>query len=203
MSNTNLDFYQHWRLIYHRRRDVRIYTNGALVLLGLSLLIVVAIQPTFQTILDLRQKIKNSRILLDQMNFKIQRLNKIQTDYLSINDKIGLIKNVFPSQASPAYLGRIVKIYASKNNLRLKTLNLSSYQWPLEIKTKSRLKNKKTKLVITYRAGVTLEGNYNDLVNFFKDVESLQTMVYIPSFNIQSKKDLITLNTVLILENKN
>ncbi len=198
MSNTNQNLYQRWQLLYHRRSDVRIYTNTALVLLSLSLLIITAIQPTIQTILSLKKKIKDDRSLAEQMELKINRLNKLQEDYLEVNDKLKLATNVFLPQASPALLGRIIKVLAYKNHLILASLNLAPYRWPVI----QRRKNKKNPLVL-YQAGVSLKGDYQDIVAFFKSIENSQAMVKIVSFNLKPDKGLINLNATLVLEAKN
>ncbi len=200
MLNTKTNFYQQWQLIYHRRNDVRVYTNTALVLLGLAFLIIVAIQPTLQTIINLEKDIKTKQSLLKQMDLKIKRLNKLQDEYLEINDKLNLEKNVFLSNPSSALLGRIVKVTAKKNNLILTNLNLSPYQWP-----PSTIKNKRKKNnnFIYYQAEASLNGKYNDILNFFKDIETSQAMIKISSFNMKENKGLLQVNVSLVLEARN
>ncbi len=197
MSNTNQNFYQRWQRLYHRRSDVRIYTNTSLVLLSLAILIIMAIQPTVQTILSLQKQIKDNRSLVEQMELKINRLNKLQEDYLEINDKLKLVDNVFPPQASPALLGRIIKVLAYKNHLILDSLNLAPYRWPA---AKDRKPQKNP--FIPYQAGVTLKGSYPDILAFFKDIENSQAMIKVASFNLKPEKGLMNLNATLVLEAK-
>ncbi|NOY14663.1 MAG: hypothetical protein GXP43_00395 [bacterium] len=210
MSSIDFNTYQKWRRTYYRRKDVRIYTNSVLILLSFSILILAAIQPTVITIIDLYQKIQSSRELVDRMDRKIVVLRKLQDNYLKVVDELPLMDELFPKETSGAYLGRVIKVYVYKHNLKLKSLSFSGYKWPhqptavktkAKTRTKSKTKTKKDSRVLSYGATVTLSGDYQDLVEFMEELEKLRLIIKLESFNLKSFKNETVLTGRITLKN--
>ncbi len=178
MLNIN-DSYQRWHRTYYRRKDVRVYTNATLLIISLSILILAAIQPTISTIINLKETISTNRQLLTQMDQKIAQLNKLQQDYLSIDDP-ELINELFPNQFSPAFLGRIIKVYVYQNNLYLKGLGLPSYNWPP--------KTKKDNQMIVYQANIEVTGRYSDVLRFLASIEKSRLILSFDDINIKPQQ---------------
>ncbi len=195
MSSINLNTYQRWKRTYYKRKDVRVYTNSVLILISFSVLVLLAIQPTIVTILNLRQRIKSSRELVERMDRKIKVLSRLEDQYLEILDYLPLMQEVFPEEASGAYLGRVVKVYAYKHNLTVKTLNLSGYKWPY----KNQVEKTKTRQ-ISYYADVVLGGEYQDIIDFMKELEQMRLLIGIESFNLKAFKNETLLTARIALK---
>ena len=197
MSNINLNTYQRWRRTYYKRKDVRVYTNSILILASFSILVLLAIQPTIKTIFSLRQKIKANQELVERMDRKIKLLNKLEDAYLEVIDYLPVVKDVFPQEISGAYLGRIIKVYAYKHNLKLNSLSLSGYKWPFKAKAKDK------KGQIRFNASVVLSGDYQDIIEFMKEIESLRLVIKIDSVNLKAFKNEAVLTANISLKGYN
>jgi len=160
--------------LYKQRPDLKAYLELILSLLTIILFVVLALKPTAITIIDLLNKIKSLEDTNNQLQTKINNLATAQGFYNLNQDKIQLLSVAVPNGSEVSTYVRQVEGAIAKENI--KNVNMSVDEVKLAQATESG----------NISVSMTTSGDYSNLIQFVKDLESLRRPSFISKLDIIS-----------------
>jgi type IV pilus assembly protein PilO len=172
--------------LYKEKHDLKIYLELILSLITIGIFVVFAIKPTVTTIADIVTKIKVEQETSDKLDTKIKNLGIAQTLYNAEKANINLLDTAIPS-------GSDISGFIRQNEGLIKKENVT----PITVSV-----DKTNLLVATTSASVlgvttSITGEFNNLENFIKDIESLRRPSIISKMNMSETDKLINLSLTL------
>jgi type IV pilus assembly protein PilO len=172
--------------LYKEKHDLKIYLELILSLITIGIFVVFAIKPTVTTIADIVTKIKVEQETSDKLDIKIKNLGIAQTLYNAEKANINLLDTAIPS-------GSDISGFIRQNEGLIKKENVT----PITVSV-----DKTNLLVATTSASVlgvttSITGEFNNLENFIKDIESLRRPSIISKMNMSETDKLINLSLTL------
>jgi len=186
--------------IYNNKPNLKIYLELALSLTTIIIFAVFAIKPTIVTIIELSQEIKNKEEIITKLDQKITTLKLVSNILNSEADELVLVNQAVPSMADMESVIKQIEILASTNVVEIR--NIASADVVLRgdlVKTNksievAELPNGTKGLDMT----ISVSGQYADLFNFMKSLETLRRPIRIDSYIFNTNKTVDN-NKVIIL----
>lgn len=178
--------------VYTTKPEVK---NGTEILLSTVLVAFLALfvlRPTISTITALLSEIKNQEKTESQLNTKIAALKQAKQVWTSEQNSIALLDQALPKSSQPVQFLQLVEGHTAKHNLKIVTFTLDD----IAIIGENNLKRPNIKGEVPntniIKLSLTVQGNYENLLNFLKDFEELRRTIAIKSINLgeQNEEDL-------------
>jgi Tfp pilus assembly protein PilO len=166
--------------IYQTKKG-RIYTGIIFSLITIIFFIIFAIRPTLITIAQLIKQTKDQKLVVTELEKKINNLAEAQKNYLTIGDDLNLVEEALPNKANLPLLTKEIETLARQAgisiiNLRFNDINLLRTGTPQE----GRIE------VLFSFNGL---GDYQNLKTFLNSLTTLRRILSIESFSFQSGKE--------------
>lgn len=189
-------------LLYQKRQDVRAFTELLLSVSVISIFGIFAIKPTLVTLAQLNTDIAGKRDTIDKLDAKIQALTQAQSNFDTNQSLIKYVDTAIPSNPSPIVYARQIEGLAQKDGVYLVSSNTKGVSIkggsPSDTQSSTDTGNAQDQLIDSfpttsqsYKVSVNLSGDYNQTVNFVRDLESLRWPIYEDDFQTRiSQGDL-------------
>ncbi|CAN5341710.1 hypothetical protein BH10PAT1_BH10PAT1_1930 [soil metagenome] len=162
-------------VLYKQRRDLKTYLELLLSIAAIAIFMVFAIKPTIITITDLITKINTEQVTSDALDIKIKNLGIAQSTFNQNQDGINLLSQAIPNGPDVASYVRQLQGVAAKESAQIISLTVSQTDLSNKVGSGS------AQMITTT---VTASGDYGNLQNFIKDVESLRRPAIIENINL-------------------
>ena len=166
--------------IYQTKKG-RTYTGIIFSLITVIFFIIFAIKPTLTTIAQLMKQTKDQRLVVTELDKKINNLAEAQKNYLEANNDLGLVEEALPSKTDLPLLTRQIETLARQAgieiiNLRFNNINLLQTNGP---------KGEQVEILFSFNG----LGDYQNLKTFLNSLTSLRRIILIQAFSFQSGKE--------------
>lgn len=156
--------------------------------LGLSLGLVIifvafAIRPTFSTIIELRQKLREGQKANKSLDEKITSLSAAQETYAKIEDDLLLLSAAVPGDKKIVDFLNKVNLLASSNELIVETLEYKKSATSL-----TQTENAGAEKGNTLEFTVSGKGDYGKIKSFTERLEKMQRLVNIENAEVARKE---------------
>lgn len=172
--------------LYKEKQDLKIYLELVLSIIAIGVFVVFAIKPTVTTIADIVTKIKVEQETSDKLDTKIKNLGIAQTLYNAEKANIDLLDTAIPSNPDISGFIRQNEGLIKKENVIPITVSVDKTNLLLATSSAS---------AVSVTTSIT--GEFNNLENFIKDIESLRRPSIISKMNMSETDKLINLSLTL------
>ncbi len=135
---------------------------------------VFAIRPTLLTMSDLIKEIEDKQKLDEQLTQKVAALSSAQSEFLSLEDRLGVLDEALPSQPKLIESLKMIEKIASDRNIAITALSVTEV--PTEPASPPAF-DKTSRQNLT--AAVTVNGDYLTIRQFIEDVKNTRRMFVI------------------------
>lgn len=174
---------------YLKRERTRKFINIALTLFVLSLFGFFAINPTISTILKLRKELDDSRFAYNQLETKIRNLSALRTQYDNLQTDLPVITDAISEAPDVHLLFAQIQALARNSNVKIKRLQ------NFEVEVIKSSKGPK-KPYYSYSFSISGNGSFENIHNFVSTIISMQRIVNIETFNINTASNQIDSQTL-------
>lgn len=174
--------YQHYFLsisTLYRRKKARVYTELVLTILTVCFFLFFAIKPTLVTITGLIKTLKDQQLVAQKLEEKINSLNLAQSQYNSVQADLLLIDESVPLQPQAATLIKQVETLGRYSGVTIEGIQFS------QINLREELPSSKQEPV---GFSIAVSGDYQNLINFLKNISSLRRVILIDNFGFKTGK---------------
>lgn len=161
-----------------RQERTQKITTIVLTLAALSFFGLFAINPTLSTIVKLRKEISDNKFVDRQLQQKINNLSTLQDKYALLQTDMPLILSAVPIKPEVPLL--VAQIQTAAKNSGVSIDSIQTFQVDLE---KPGVKKK----FFSFSFALTIEGSYNDLIEFIETLTNMQRVVSLESASITRK----------------
>jgi len=172
--------------LYKRRQDLRMFLEIILSLVTISFFALFAIRPTFVTVSDLLNQIRTKEDILAQMETKIRNLTQAQINFNAQSQRLALLETAIPDSPSPESFIRQVEGVSRRDGVSV--LGATTGEVTL---TGTQGKTKADEELEALPEGadgvvvsVTTTGNYENLVAYLSEFESLRRPLWLDLFSL-------------------
>lgn len=189
------------RAMYEQRPDLKIFLEILLSLTTISLFAVFALRPTLLTISQLLTELEAKENTVNQLDTKLQNLKTAQTNYQSVQPDLPIIETAVPAGAKPELLIRQIEGLSNRNSVSITTVSVGEV---VLLGTQKQVK-KDDKLnsipanSLSFPFAISVSGDYENLMQFLKDMENLRRLIVLDSISFNSAKTDSGLRLVLTI----
>ncbi len=163
-----------------KQQTTQAYFTLALTFAAITIFGLFAINPTLQTISQLKKQLSDNELVLAKMIEKSNNLASLQLTYNSIQSDVPLLFAAVPKDpAAPTFLGQI---QALATNNQVVVTSMQSLQVDLT-------KQKTPAADASYAFTLNVQGAYEQLVTFVADLSSFERIVTFENVNFASAQD--------------
>jgi len=148
-----------------------ILTITASIILGIF-----AVNPTLSTIVGLQKQLNDNRLFELKLQEKINNISMLDQQYQKIQNDLPLIFDAVPQTSQIATLAATLQAIANSSNIKIQSLQTLQVEL-----SKQTIANKKYS---SYEYGVTVQGNYQDLIVFLDKLVNFQRILTINNVSI-------------------
>lgn len=193
---------------YKERSDIKAYLEILLSLATISIFSIFALRPTLLTIAELIKEIQTEKQTLNSINQKIVNLSQAQSLYNSQRVQISQLESSIPKVPSPNVYAKQIEGLSQAHQvviLEMKTgeatiLGKDSESEDTE-KDSEPFPKDSQKLTFSFKGRVGIE-QYQNLVNFLKDLENNRLITKIDLVKLNSVNDPTGKYLLLTIEGK-
>lgn len=161
------------RLNKYRMQEIKNYLQITIMIVLLSIFIGFAIRPSIKTALELRKRIQEYSGIEQKYDQKILDLRKIRNTYSALSQEIKLLDKALPSNPEEGNLLKTLNFLSAKNGLMI---TRTSFTY-----SNSSTETNLGELEFT----ITLRGQYENLVSFISQLQSLLRVNTVESIEIR------------------
>mgnify|MGYP000927973380 CR=1 FL=1 len=156
------------------------------IFLGFSVFVVIvlvvfAIRPTILTITRINKEIKEKTVVNNLLESKINILSALDKQYAEYKSDLSNLELIFPSDCNFSLFISNIDAVVSRNGFSLTSINFDKY--------KGDSFNIGTKVLVPQTVRLNVKGKESNLINLFKDLESLPMYPVIESISYSTQKD--------------
>ena len=166
--------------IYQTKKG-RIYTGIVFSLITIIFFIVFAIRPTLVTIAQLVKQTKDQKLVVTELEKKINNLAEAQKNYLAVSDDLNLVEEALPGKANLSLLTRQIETLARQAGVNIVNLRFSN----ISLLQTNAPKGERIEVLFSFNG----LGDYQNLKNFLNSLTSLKRIILIEAFSFQSGKE--------------
>lgn len=161
----------------YKIKKVRVYTEIVFSLAAVSFFLAFAIKPTLVTITELITTIKDQRLVVDQLQNKINALGIAQSEYNLISNDLYLVDEALPKNSQVSTLVKQIEALALQSGVTLGSMKFD----PVTLKEAGAgLKE--------IGFSLTISGDYQNLKLFLHQLNSLRRVIGVETFSFKIKK---------------
>jgi Tfp pilus assembly protein PilO len=171
---------------FYNRPVAQVSLELFLSIVAVMFFAVFAIRPTLVTISDLIKEIDDKKALSEKMSQKIASLATIQTQYLSLGDRINVLDEAIPAKPKFEEALRIIERLASDRKLIINSIQVNEVPPAQEEDVPFSQKERKNLPV-----SVSVTGDYNTIRNFTEDLKNYRRALIVDSimFSVNEEKN--------------
>lgn len=166
--------------IYQTKKG-RVYTGIIFSLITIIFFIIFAIRPTLITIAQLIKQTKDQKLVITELDKKINNLAEAQNNYLTVSDDLNLIEEALPPKANLPLLARQIEVLARQAGINIVNLRFNN----INLLQTNGVKGEKVEILFSFNG----LGDYQNLKNFLSSLTSLRRVILIQAFSFQSGKE--------------
>ncbi|CAN5129221.1 hypothetical protein BH09PAT1_BH09PAT1_7950 [soil metagenome] len=163
-----------------KEEKIQSYATLILTLLAICIFGIFAIAPTLSTIFQLRKTLADNTFLSQQLQTKISNMSSLQQEYANLSAQLPIIYAAVPQTPEAGNIAGKIRALASKSNLDLQQLRVTS----IEVASNKKIPSALTPIFIS----LSLQGNPSDFDLFTKDLITLDRVITIDSINFSKFK---------------
>lgn len=164
----------------YKKKKTRVYTSIILSIFTIAFFGFFAIRPTLVTIGGLLKEIKDKKEVVAQMDQKIDNLNRAQTNYARIENDLDLVKESLPLDPDLPILIKQLESLARLSSVTIESVRFDKTNLQGEIETEEGQ-------AASFSLG--LAGDYENLKEFLKSLDTLRRIISVESFGFSSKTE--------------
>ncbi len=155
------------------------YITMIFTLLVIALLIVFAIRPTVTTIVKINNDIKVKEGITEQLEQRIQTITALDKQYESSKEKFDLLKFIYPTAGKHVLFIANIESVVARNGYKLNSIGFDSYEMESY--------NIQPTVLKPGLVSLSVSGEYSNLINLLKDLESLPMYPVIENVSFAGK----------------
>lgn len=167
-----------------RKEKAQKFTTIVLTIIAIIILAIFAINPTLSTIANLQKQLDDAKFVAERLDTKINNLSILQTKYETLKADLPIVYEAVPKTEEVVMLTGQLQTVAGENNLTIVTVQSSNFADS----------NNFSYFIFT----VSVQGKYEDLMNFLNKIVNMKRIVYLDDINIstsgEENKELLNLS---------
>lgn len=167
-----------------KKEKAQKFTTIVLTIIAIIMLAIFAINPTLSTIANLQKQLDDAKFVVERLDTKINNLSILQTKYETLKADLPIVYEAVPKTEEVAMLTGQLQTVAGENNLAIVSVQSSSFADS----------NDFSYFIFT----VSMQGKYEDLMNFLNKIVNMKRIVYLDDINIstsgEENKELLNLS---------
>lgn len=169
-----------------KQENTRIITTLILTFFAMSFFGIFAINPTLSTIVKLKKQLADSQLVYANLKTKIQNLDSLQQQYTIIEPDLPLLQEAIPNNSKAPILAAEILGLAKEKSISIQTLDVSE----------TPLTPNKSKGILSFRFSLNAEGNYQELIDFSRDLTNISRVLTAESIALSKsvESNSLTLN---------
>lgn len=182
---------------FYNKPVARVSLELLLSLLAVGFFAIFAIRPTLLTMSDLIKEIEDKRELDTQMAQKVAALSTAQSEYLQIQEQLGVLEEVLPRTPQLVRSLKIIEKSATETGISIVSINVNEIPKEVDtsLPTTGQLRRVDAPLTIV------LAGDYLSIRNFVETLRSSRRTFVIDSiiFSLSEERGQRRLNASLTI----
>jgi Tfp pilus assembly protein PilO len=139
------------------------------------------------------KEIEDKRIVDDALTKKLAALNTAQSEYFTYKDRFAILETAVYEDLTLQDTLFAIEYLAQKSNVTLQTLRIKEFPvgnlGEVEETQNARTATSQKRVIGVYSVSLSFSGNYQNIVAFFKEVESVRPLFSIQSFSFSIRRD--------------
>lgn len=178
---------------FYDRPVTKVSLELVLSIMTVMLFSLFALRPTLNTMSQLVKEIEDKRVVDDALTKKLAALNTAQSEFFTYRDRFAILETAVYEDLTLQDTLFAIEYLAQKSNVNLQTLRIKEF--PVgnlgEVVETPDAKTATTKkrVIGVYSVSLSFSGNYQNIVAFFKEVESVRPLFSIQSFSFSIRRD--------------
>lgn len=152
------------------------YLTVILTLVASIILGIFALSPTLSTIVKLQKQLEDDKFVEQELGKKINNLSVLQQKYSGLTESLPIVYDAVPKNSQIPLL--IAQLQALVNESSIQLSNLQTFQVDV---SQAALSNKKFS---SYDFGVSVKGNYQNMLTFINKIINFQRLITIENISI-------------------
>lgn len=165
---------------YQKSPTQRSYTELGLSLLLIIIFVFFALRPTFNTVVELRTKLKEGRQANEALDKKIQSLSLAQGNYNRVEGKLELLDETLPKEPKILDFLNHLKRLAQQNEVSLESVTFRGQE------------ETAVEAYITLNFDLSGQGAYAQIKKYLLLIEQLPRFASIKDISLEKKEDALT-----------
>lgn len=191
----SLHQHQHFRIdlsAFYQKKKIRTYTALVMTIATICFFLFFAIRPTVFTISNLLREIKDNKKVVAGLDQKIEALNSAQIEFQRARKELYLIDEALPLQPDLGLLVRQIEALARRDQIELGPVRYDQSTLLKGAKTPEGKAAKVAAKETGQKAGLgfslVVNGDYDKLHLFIKDLTSLRRIIRLESVGFRQQK---------------
>lgn len=175
-----------------KKEKTQKYISIILTLITSILLGIFALSPTLSTIASLQKQLEDSKFVEQKLQEKINNLSILQQQYSTLQNDLPIIFEAVPKSAELPLLAAQFQALINSNSIKL--INFQTFSIDV---SHAALSSKK---FASYDFSVTVQGEYQNMLNFMDQLVSLKRIITIENVAISKKIEINSTSLQLIIK---
>ncbi|OGH10886.1 MAG: hypothetical protein A3B38_04005 [Candidatus Levybacteria bacterium RIFCSPLOWO2_01_FULL_36_13] len=167
-----------------KKEKAQKFTTIVLTIIAIIMLAIFAINPTLSTIANLQKQLDDAKFVVERLDTKINNLSVLQTKYETLKPNLPIIYESVPKNEEVALLTGQLQAVAGQNNIAIISIQSDNFF--------------DTNNFSYFTFSISMQGRYEDLINFLNTIINMQRIIGLDDINITSaeeeNKDLLNLS---------
>lgn len=159
----------------YRQKKVRVYTETILSIFMIVFFLLFAIKPAAVTIAGLVKKINDQKLVLKDLEKKVQSLAQARKEYLAIQSDLYLVEQALPTEPKVSHSLKELEALTRQAGITLNTAQFGQ----VNLKKKKVIAQKTPKEI---NFNLTTSADYQNLKNFLQILGSLRRTALVNAF---------------------
>lgn len=155
------------------------YTFGFITIVVVLILLLGAVRPTILTINRINKEVSDKKILNQNLDDKLNALQKLSNEYEYLREDIDYLPLVFPTQGNFSLFMTNIDALAKDSGFDLSTINFSP---------EDRLKTG-TSVLVPWSVKININGPQSNLITFLEKVEAMPMAPVITEVSFSRNKN--------------
>lgn len=177
---------------FYEKPVTRVSLELVMSIVTVMLFSLLALRPTLNTMSQLVKEIEDKRVVDDALTKKLAALNTAQNEYFTYKDRFAILETAVYENLTLEDTLFGIEYLAQKSGVALQTLRIKEF--PVgnlggEVSEREAAAATSKKVIGVYSVALSFSGDYQNIVAFFKEVESVRPLFSIQSFSFSIRRD--------------
>jgi Tfp pilus assembly protein PilO len=179
---------------FYEKPVTRVSLELVLSIMTVILFSVLALRPTLNTMSKLVKEIEDKRQVDDALTKKLAALNTAQNEFFTYKDRFTILETAVYENLTLEDTLFAIEYLAQKSGVALQTLRIKEFPVgnlgaEVEKSDAQQASSASKKVIGIYSVALSFSGDYQNIVAFFKEVESVRPLFSIQSFSFSIRRD--------------